>query len=147
MVALSPEKDRVVLRYRDSILIWDLQGEHQQISVDAEENWADFPLSMAPNGYLVYGSRVWDTQSKDGDPINWLRVRNNVPESNTNPRTLLSYHNRWVYSAASEGELLAIPKRLGVDHNTAWSAQGSVIAFATGTGKPLIVDCSPMLEL
>jgi WD40 repeat protein len=151
MVALSPEKDRVaMLHYIEFIAyisIWDLQGEPQQISTINTEEWRGSYLSMAPNGYLVYGSSVWDTRSKDPDPINWLRVRNNVPESKTNPRTLLSYHRGWVYSAASGGKLLAIPRRLGLGIATSWSAQGNIIAFTTSTGKPLIVDCSPMLEL
>jgi WD40 repeat protein len=146
MVALSPEKDRVALCYMGSVSLWDLQGEPQQISTIFTEFWPGSYLSMAPNGYLVYGSSVWDTRSKDQDPINPLMVRNNVRESKNNPRTLLSYHDGWVYSAAS-GELLAIPSYLGVGYGTEWSAQGNVIAFATWSGKPLIVDFSPMLEL
>jgi len=60
---------------------------------------------------------------------------------------LIAYCDGWVHSAVVNGPLIAIPRYMGVYNESSWSACGNLIAFATQWGKPLIVDCTPMLQM
>jgi WD40 repeat protein len=145
-VVLSPKRDRLAMLHgaSDCITIWDLQGAPRRFAyVLIEHLWPGSYLSITPNGYLVFGSQVWEIRPIKPQFISVPKLLPDLREFRSNTKSLLSYREGWVHSALVGGELLAIPRHLGV---TEWSACGNIIAFATLAGRPLIIDCSPMLE-
>jgi hypothetical protein len=111
-------------------------------------DWSNSYFSIAPNDFLVFGRYVWEIGPVDTRPIHALTstLPNGLRDSTSNPRSLLSYQDGWIYSILVGGKLLAVPRHLGIGTYAKWSARGNVIAFLTRTGKPLIIDCSPMIE-
>jgi WD40 repeat protein len=151
MVALTSGKDRVAMLYGigAGIAIWDIQGVTRQIAnLGVHGDWSHSYFSIAPNDFLVFGIYVWEIGPVDTRPIHALtsKLPSGLRDSTSNPRSLLSFRDGWIYSTLVGGKLLAVPRHLGVGPYATWSARGNVIAFLTGTGKPLIIDCSQMLE-
>lgn len=149
LVTLSPQGDRVAMVYADhsSIVIWNIQREPHPIAhINIDDPCPGASLSISSQGYLVYGSNVWEIRPVNPRPINEWTLPEELRRSTESPRSLLSYLDGWIFSAAVGGHLIATPNHFGVSPRTKWSARGETIAFATSTGKPLIVDCSPMLE-
>jgi hypothetical protein len=115
--------------------------------MDIDEEWPDSYFSISHNDFLVFGSYIWEIGPIYTRPIHALTMPGILRNSTSNPRSLLSYRDGWIYSTLVDGKLLAAPRHLGVGSYATWSARGNVIAFLTRTGKPLIIDCSPMLDL
>jgi WD40 repeat protein len=148
-IALSPDGTLIAMLCSRSkvIHLWDIQEEPQPLAVVMYGGiWSNSRLSIHGDGYLVYGSYVWLLESVQSRPqlISGKRLPSTLRKDT---RSLIAYRNGWVHSAVAGGRLIAIPKYMGVDEVSRWSACGNLIAFATGTGKPLIVDCTPMLQM
>jgi len=147
-IALSPDGTIVAMLCRSRIIfVWDIQGEPRLLGdVMYDGAWSSSRLSIHRDGYLVYGSYVWALKSIGSryDPVSGTRLPISLLKDT---RTLIAYRDGWVHSALVSGRLIAIPKYMGVDGGSPWSACGNLIAFATQWGKPLIVDCTPILQM
>lgn len=146
-VVISPDKSLIAMLLNDNqrIMLWDIRKEPKFFAEVASDQqwWSGARLYLTADRYLVFGSSVWEIGAKN---LHRTGPSSSMVSFTSNSRSLLSFHDGWIYSATIAEGLLAIPRYLRVDGMTEWSACGGMIAFATSIGKPLVVNCSPMLE-